>query len=415
MPLVIDKLENVREAHGKTIARCPACAAVGQDNTGNHLVIYDDGKYGCVVNPGDSEHRQQIFQLVGVCDNEIPLRKLPPLPKRKSDKPRVIRKIKLFNVARQRRQLPSSPENANTDEQEQTRQIRQIRQRRQKTTYSQNTQSEEQKEIRQRRQFPTYSESNNNEEGSLIRQRRHFSIENHIFSTNNSNTKELPVPENKEVQNWRLCRIQHKNSEEVKNCRLCRIQPDNQPISDACEEFDGNVTTEVDPSGHIPTHFINVIGSWGALRNDPTWKNNAQLKAWYQKQEELKRSEFQRIRDGLANGQITHLQGWEQKLLTEGITESLPSNTRWKAQTPDTSEAWVEIAKEILLRDFAQEPADKSTIDSLKIGLRSLRDNNAVEALARLEDVKPVRWGKRDLQAGYLLPRTLRSKNLAHC
>lgn len=61
----IAKLENVRERGGKTIARCPACAEDGGDKTGNHLVIFEEGRFGCAAFPGDPEHRKRIYALVG--------------------------------------------------------------------------------------------------------------------------------------------------------------------------------------------------------------------------------------------------------------------------------------------------------------------------------------------------------------
>ena len=73
MSLDISKLENVRKRGGKVIARCPACAEVGHDQKGEHLVINANGSFGCVVYPGDSadakEHRKRIFALCG--DREI--------------------------------------------------------------------------------------------------------------------------------------------------------------------------------------------------------------------------------------------------------------------------------------------------------------------------------------------------------
>jgi len=69
MSLDISKLENVRKRGAKAIARCPACAEVGHDQKGEHLVINADGSFGCVVYPGDSadakEHRKRIFALCG--------------------------------------------------------------------------------------------------------------------------------------------------------------------------------------------------------------------------------------------------------------------------------------------------------------------------------------------------------------
>jgi hypothetical protein len=49
-----------------TICQCPACAEDGHDLTGrNHLIVYPDGRFGCVLNPGDPEHRSRIFALAG--------------------------------------------------------------------------------------------------------------------------------------------------------------------------------------------------------------------------------------------------------------------------------------------------------------------------------------------------------------
>lgn len=37
---------------GKITARCPACAEEGHDNKGNHLCIFADGKFACVLHLG---------------------------------------------------------------------------------------------------------------------------------------------------------------------------------------------------------------------------------------------------------------------------------------------------------------------------------------------------------------------------
>lgn len=68
MCLDILKLENCRKKGNKVVARCPACAETGQDKQGNHLIHYDDGRFGCVRYQGadGKEHRSRIFQLVGV-------------------------------------------------------------------------------------------------------------------------------------------------------------------------------------------------------------------------------------------------------------------------------------------------------------------------------------------------------------
>ena len=67
--MIIDilKLENCKKFGNKIVSRCPACQELGQDKTGNHLIIYEDGRFGCVVYPSGSgtEHRKRIFQLIG--------------------------------------------------------------------------------------------------------------------------------------------------------------------------------------------------------------------------------------------------------------------------------------------------------------------------------------------------------------
>ena len=73
MSLDISKLANVRKRGDRVTARCPACEEVGHDQKGEHLVINANGRFGCVVYPGDSadakEHRKRIFALCG--DREI--------------------------------------------------------------------------------------------------------------------------------------------------------------------------------------------------------------------------------------------------------------------------------------------------------------------------------------------------------
>lgn len=66
MGLQIDLLEKARTTGGGRIqARCPACAEGGGDTSGEHLIIYPDGRFGCCVNPDDKQHRKRIFALVG--------------------------------------------------------------------------------------------------------------------------------------------------------------------------------------------------------------------------------------------------------------------------------------------------------------------------------------------------------------
>ena len=67
MSLDLSRLENSRQRGPRIIAQCPACAEKGQDSKGEHLVIMDNGSFGCVVHPGAAgkQHRQRIFTLVG--------------------------------------------------------------------------------------------------------------------------------------------------------------------------------------------------------------------------------------------------------------------------------------------------------------------------------------------------------------
>ncbi len=59
-------LQKVRHpSPGKVTARCPACAETGGDRTGNHLVIFPDGRFACAAHPGDADHRRHIHRLAG--------------------------------------------------------------------------------------------------------------------------------------------------------------------------------------------------------------------------------------------------------------------------------------------------------------------------------------------------------------
>jgi hypothetical protein len=65
MNLDLARLENVRKRIGKIVARCPACAEQNHDQKGEHLVIFPNGSFACVANPGKEghKHRQRIFTL----------------------------------------------------------------------------------------------------------------------------------------------------------------------------------------------------------------------------------------------------------------------------------------------------------------------------------------------------------------
>jgi hypothetical protein len=63
----INRLEKVRRSGTKITARCPACAAAGNDRQGNHFFIStESGKFGCAAHSTDGEHRREIFALVGI-------------------------------------------------------------------------------------------------------------------------------------------------------------------------------------------------------------------------------------------------------------------------------------------------------------------------------------------------------------
>jgi hypothetical protein len=79
--LDIARLVNARTRGGKLIARCPACAAEGADKHGEHLVVFDEGRgrWGCVLHPGDKNHRRQIAAALGDTDGVRQPRALRPL------------------------------------------------------------------------------------------------------------------------------------------------------------------------------------------------------------------------------------------------------------------------------------------------------------------------------------------------
>jgi hypothetical protein len=65
MKLNLDRLEKVRQRGSKTHARCPACAEMERDKTGDNLVIFDSGSFACAAHQQDREHARRILQLAG--------------------------------------------------------------------------------------------------------------------------------------------------------------------------------------------------------------------------------------------------------------------------------------------------------------------------------------------------------------
>jgi hypothetical protein len=69
MPLDLAKLNHVRNGpNGNKIAQCPVCALEGHDlKNRNHLSIFPDGGYNCVVN---STHNKSIWKIAGIGQSE---------------------------------------------------------------------------------------------------------------------------------------------------------------------------------------------------------------------------------------------------------------------------------------------------------------------------------------------------------
>lgn len=80
----IGRIEKCRKAGDGWIGRCPACAEAGADRTGNHLRVWPDGRFACVVNTGAEgrHHRQRIFALLGKPeDRRAQLARMPAVPR----------------------------------------------------------------------------------------------------------------------------------------------------------------------------------------------------------------------------------------------------------------------------------------------------------------------------------------------
>lgn len=73
MKLDLNKLTNrrqrMKDGEQVLIARCPACAEGGHDRTGEHLIVFQNGRFACVLHPGDGadaqQHRRSIWRLAG--------------------------------------------------------------------------------------------------------------------------------------------------------------------------------------------------------------------------------------------------------------------------------------------------------------------------------------------------------------
>ena len=71
MSLDTSKLLKTKNRGSQVLAQCPACFEADHDHKGEHLWISAEGRFGCVLHPGDAgkDHRRRIFQLVGDKDS----------------------------------------------------------------------------------------------------------------------------------------------------------------------------------------------------------------------------------------------------------------------------------------------------------------------------------------------------------
>lgn len=102
MSIDLSQLQNVRRNGNKTIAQCPACAEMGQDKKGNHLVISGDGKFACVMFQGASghEHRKRMFRLVGIRESPQNTISVKHTSQASHDMPKVVMDDVLGRIGR---------------------------------------------------------------------------------------------------------------------------------------------------------------------------------------------------------------------------------------------------------------------------------------------------------------------------
>lgn len=66
MTLDVEKLERVKRTPQFINARCPACHELGLDQSGNHLIVYPSGSFGCAVYAKDKKHYRRVIELAGL-------------------------------------------------------------------------------------------------------------------------------------------------------------------------------------------------------------------------------------------------------------------------------------------------------------------------------------------------------------
>ena len=65
MSLDSSRLEKVRQRSGKLLARCPACAEMGEDRKCDNLMIWETGAYKCIKADVGTPHHKRIWKLAG--------------------------------------------------------------------------------------------------------------------------------------------------------------------------------------------------------------------------------------------------------------------------------------------------------------------------------------------------------------
>jgi len=72
-PKAARKLTLTDTGDGRWIGPCPACQAAGGDSKGNHLVLFSDGRFGCIKYKGEDgkDHRREMARLQPALINGI--------------------------------------------------------------------------------------------------------------------------------------------------------------------------------------------------------------------------------------------------------------------------------------------------------------------------------------------------------
>ena len=99
---------------------------------------------------------------------------------------------------------------------------------------------------------------------------------------------------------------------------------------------------------------------------------------------------------------------YERRYNTTFPTTPKPFNKDKKER--ERQQWWLDLARTLLTQDFQLKPLDQSTIKSYTIGLRWVNHPDVFKATEILKNVRAANWTKKDLGAGYLLPRNLRKK-----